>query len=62
MDGQTPNLRIFQCVTGLRGYHVYQVDLETYIYSRKLHVFTNVPHLNRVNLMYLQMFSSNSRV
>ena len=26
MDGQTPNLHIFRCVTGLRGYHVYQVD------------------------------------
>ena len=31
--------------------------LETYIYSRKLHVFTNVLPLNRVNFTYLQMFS-----
>ena len=43
MDGQTPNLRIFRCVTGLRGYHVYQVDWK--------------PIFIRVNYMYLQMFS-----
>ena len=43
MDGQTPNLRIFRCVTDLRGYHVYQVDWK--------------PIFIRVNYMYLQMFS-----
>ena len=26
MDWQTPKLHIFRCVTGLRGYHVYQSD------------------------------------
>ena len=26
MDGQTPKATVFRCVTGLRGYHVYQVN------------------------------------
>ena len=26
MDWQTPKLHIFRCVTGFRGYHVYQSD------------------------------------
>ena len=44
MDGQTHNLRdIFRCVTGLRGYHVYQMNFS------KIFI--------RVNYMYLQMFS-----
>ena len=57
MDGQTPNLHIFRCVTSLRGYHVYQLNFLQIIYLRKLHVFTNVLRLNRVNFMYLEMFS-----
>ena len=38
MDGQTPNLHIFRCVTVLRGYHVYQVDWKpTLLYEITLH-------------------------
>ena len=47
MDGQTPNLHIFRCVNGLRGYHVYQVDWKPILGQE----------IVRVNYMYLQMFS-----
>ena len=50
MDGQTPNLHIFICVTGWSGYHVYQVDWKPILGQE----------IVRVNYMYLQMFSPSN--
>ena len=60
MDGQTlftyfPMRDWFERIPCL------SIELFLKYYSRKLHVFENVLPLNRVNFMYLQMFSSNSR-
>ena len=61
MDGQTPNLQIFRCVTGLRGYYVYQVDWKPILGQKIARVnymyLPNVLPLNRVNFMYLKIFS-----
>ena len=67
MDGQTPNLHIFRCLTGLRGYHVYQVDWNP-IFGQEI-VF-NQENNNNIHdslgleiffFIYLKIFSPNSR-
>ena len=57
MDRQTPKFHIFRCVTGLRGFHVYQVDWKP-ILGQEI-VFSKI--FIHLNFMYLKMFSSNSR-